>query len=29
MNETIPQIITDVGFDFSWSEEKVLGQGWN
>lgn len=23
MNEDVPQIIRDVGFDFSWSEEKV------
>lgn len=23
MNENIPQIIKDVGFDFNWSEEKV------
>ena len=23
MNEEIPQIIKDVGFDFDWSEEKV------
>ncbi len=23
MNEDIPQIIKDVGFDFNWSEEKV------
>jgi hypothetical protein len=23
MNENVPQIIKDVGFDFDWSEEKV------
>lgn len=23
MNEDIPQIIKDVDFDFSWSEEKI------
>jgi ASC-1-like (ASCH) protein len=27
MNEDIPQIIKDVGFDFSWSEEKVWALG--